>query len=72
MSRTSSRFEGVAIMTLAPDRRRMSKCIIPTVHHEQAVAIADALQGVEAVEAIPCKRDFDVFGRIFWTNRVGD
>ena len=72
MSIRRNEFDAVAIITSNEDGRRMGKTVIPVVAHDQAMAIAGALQGVMHVEAIPCRRDFDVFGRIFWTNRVED
>ncbi len=64
-----TKFEAVAIATTDTQGRYMTRAIIRTIHPEQAIAIASALQGVEQVTAIPVLRDFDVFGRQFWTNR---
>lgn len=68
--RSQVKFEAVAIATVDTNGRYIGKTIVPASNHEQALAIATALSGIEQVQATPVVRDFDVFGRCYWTNRV--
>lgn len=63
-----TKFEGVAIATTEENGRYLTRNVIP-MRSEHAMAVATALQGIDNLSATPVRRDFDVFGRVFWTNR---
>ena len=62
--------EGVAIRTLTEDGRTLSTSVI-RLNSDQSMAVANALQNVALLEAIPVRKSYDVFGRLFWTNTEG-
>lgn len=69
-----NRTEGVAIITYGNDhgtKRMLGKAIIHTMVPAQALAIVNALQHIEMVDAIPITSEHDVFGRRFYMSAHG-
>jgi hypothetical protein len=59
--------EAVAFRTYDETGREFSKAIVP-MPAEVAERVERALVGHVGIEAIPCRRQFDVFGKSFWVD----
>lgn len=58
--------EGVAIRVLDSTGKHVTKQVIATPSPEQALEIAQALSNIGNLRVVLVRREFDVFGKMYW------